>query len=215
MAGIVHEFRKLQRTQRVLNQRINALGIQIDPANNAVVIGGGRKLELQDADGNLLITLGANGLTATDNGRIGDGALAHPSQPVAVFADTDSTDLTVSGDDMAIGSVTVPDGFTAAAITVAVNIGDSRSAATDFPFYGQSWAQIGGGSSWAMASAVIANGCPGSSSASIAITSGAYWTGLSAGAVIDFGAWAAVDDTSGWLSGGANAHSYLLAAFYR
>lgn len=63
MAAIVAEFKSIHQAQAALNRRITALGIQVDPATDSIVLPPGRSVRIYDEDSNLIGTLGAD---ATD-----------------------------------------------------------------------------------------------------------------------------------------------------
>lgn len=82
-------------------------------AGGLTVRGGG--IYIEDANGNLLLTLDADGLTATPLGLIGNGALASPVSPAV--ANQESSAVFTSGvADYATTTVPVPTDYTTALV---------------------------------------------------------------------------------------------------
>lgn len=232
--GVAKRIREIETELWRLRAAITGIGIQIDPEQNALVVPSGRRVlvdggsvETASFDGDLAAqTAGTSGVAMGGphdtlivnnivlRGQIiGDDALAHPTSVDYNFADVNSTSFTIAGANLAAASITVPSGFTTAMLFCSVNVGDTRSVgAGGAPFYAQAW--IGKGSD-TTGSAVIATTCADGSSASVGVSWARVLTGLNGGDILKGGAWAAVDATSGWSSGGGNAHSVVTATFYR
>jgi hypothetical protein len=217
---LARRLRALEERQTALERALKGIGLQIDPATNALVVSNGRSVASSN------YAAGASGfkLDATGNaefnsltlrgGIIGDDALQHPTKVLKNFADVNNTTLTVAGADLAVASITVPAGFTSAQVLCFASVGNARDNVNGAaPFYCQAWVgKVGGGST---SSAVIAATCQQSGGMSLSSGWADVITGLSGGDVIQGGAWAAVDSTTGWPTNAANAHSVVCATFYR
>lgn len=141
---------------------------------------------------------------------------ANPMGFASDFADTDTANMTVAGSDITTGTLAVPGGFSSMYVDVRATVGNTRSDESNAPFYMQAWAEITEDpDSWWTRSSVIATTCIGLGSASMTASAAFYWTRIPEGYHIHYGAWAAVDDASGWNSGGANAHALVSVTFTR
>lgn len=216
------ELRKLQNQIDALRAALAGLGIQIDPNGNLIFDGSRGDLNITNGgtlnvDGNANVggTLEVTGNTIIGGtlslpaGIIGNAALANPSAFDVNWADLNSTNLTVAGAYLASMSIPVPSGFTRALVVCNGTVGNTRNvSAGGAPFYVA--AIIG-----ATAAATIATTCPDGGSASLTSMWVASLTGLTSGGSISASVWAAVDSTSGWTAGTANAHTVAYATFLR
>lgn len=218
--ALAAEIMKLKVLIDALRRSIANLGIQIDTVAKKLIIAAGRSLEVDgsltvggsatvsgtlDVTGNTII----GGTLSLPNGIIDNAALANPVSFANGNADLNSTNLTVAGSDLAVVTIAVPSGFTSAEVSCFSTLGNTRTAgAGAAPFYIQAWIQTSGAGSQ-----VLGTDCMDGGSTSISAAWTAKLTGLSGS--FQCGTWAAVDGTTGWASGKANAHTVVSATFLR
>lgn len=210
--AVAQRIFNIERSIAALNARISGLGIQVDKANGKLIISAGRSLEVDGSEiigGSLTVTGDTliEGNLSVPNGSINNAALANPVSFANGNADANSTNFTVAGSNLAVVTISVPSGFTSAEVMCFSVAGNTRNLGAGVaPFYVQAWI----GSSF---STVLGTDCVDGGSASISAAWTASLTGLSGS--FQAGTWAAVDSTTGWKSGGADAHTVVSATFLR
>lgn len=210
--ALAAEIRKLQTDLAALRRGLANLGIQIDTVDNELVIGAGRSLIVNGSEtvgGTLTVTGNTliEGNLSVPNGSITNAFLQNPTSPAVASAVINSTNLTVAGANLATCTISVPSGFSQAQVLCIATVGNTRTlGAGGAPFYAQAW--IG-----STISAVYGETCADGSSDLITVAWAADLTGVSG--TIQAGAWGAVDTTTGWTSGTANAHSVVQVTFLR
>lgn len=196
----------------LVNGAIHVVGTET--VDGTLEVGGNLNVDGTETVGGTLHVTGntiIGGTLSLPAGIIDNAALAAPVTVKNGLADLNSVNITVPGSSLLTSTIAVPAGFTQALVYVVATAGDSRTAAGPSALYAQAFVNGTGGGGGPLIGAT----CATSSSMSVTTAVAASITGLVGGGNVTYGIFAAVDGSTGWVSGAGNVHIMASATFLR